>query len=64
MQVGKKGVTDETVREAAAQIEKRGLVKIRFNDEGSSMDALAGKLSEKGEVVMKTGRTLVFRKRR
>lgn len=64
MQVGKKGVTEETVRETAEQIEKRGLVKVRFNNDGAGMDAFVSSLSGKGEVVMKTGRTLVFRKKR
>ncbi len=64
MQVGKKGVTEETIKEAAEQIEKRGLVKVRFNNDGTGIDALAGRLSEKAELIMKTGKTLVFSKRR
>ncbi|MBX8636468.1 MAG: YhbY family RNA-binding protein [Thermoplasmata archaeon] len=64
MQVGKKGVTEETIKEAAEQIEKRGLVKVRFNNDGTGIDALTGRLSEKAELIMKTGKTLVFSKRR
>ena len=64
VQVGKKGVTEEAIRETMEQIEKRGMVKVKFNVDSAGIDEFVKGVSEKGTLIMKTGRTLVFRKRR
>ncbi|MBX8631794.1 MAG: YhbY family RNA-binding protein [Thermoplasmata archaeon] len=62
--IGKKGVSDESRKETMAQVEKRGMVKVKFNSTSADIDAFIESLSEKAVLVMRTGRTVVLKKRR
>ncbi|MCL4346675.1 MAG: YhbY family RNA-binding protein [Candidatus Thermoplasmatota archaeon] len=62
--MGKKGVSDESRKETMAQVEKRGMVKVKFNSTSADIDAFIESLSEKAVLVMRTGRTVVLKKRR
>lgn len=47
-----------------AQVEKRGMVKVKFNSTSADIDAFIESLSERAVLVMRTGRTVVLKKRR
>ncbi|MCL4318235.1 MAG: YhbY family RNA-binding protein [Candidatus Thermoplasmatota archaeon] len=64
MQVGKRGVTEDSIRETISQIKKRGMVKVKFNSSSEEIDSFIDSISENATFVMRRGRTIVFRKMR
>ncbi|MBX8634581.1 MAG: YhbY family RNA-binding protein [Thermoplasmata archaeon] len=64
IQVGKRGVTEDSIRETISQIKKRGMVKVKFNSSSEEIDSFIDSISENATLVMRRGRTIVFRKMR
>ncbi len=62
--VGKNGVTENILKEAVDQVKKSGLVKIRFNGPKEDLALFEEGMQGKATLVMKVGKTLVYRKRR
>ena len=63
MQVGKNGVTESVRKELLDQIKKNGMVKIKFNVSKEEIDLFQKSIEEHAILVMKIGRTLVFKKK-
>lgn len=63
MQVGKNGVTESVRKETLDQIKKNGMVKVKFNVSKEEIELFQKSIEEHATLVMKIGRTLVFKKK-
>ncbi len=62
VQVGKNGITESIKKETLDQLKKNGMVKVKFNLPESGIDDFTKSIGKQAVLVMKTGRTLVFKK--
>jgi len=62
VQVGKEGLGGNVISEIIEQLDSREMVKVRFNSAGRDMDMLEREMEGKARLVLKRGRTLVFRR--
>lgn len=60
--VGKNGITEGITKEALSQIKKNGMVKIRFSTPKDEMEMFEKSMEGQAMLVMKVGKTLVFKK--
>ncbi len=63
VQVGKNGVTESIRKEVLEQLKKNGMVKIKFNISKEEIAPFEKSMEGYANLVMKVGRTLVFKKK-
>lgn len=63
VQVGKGGVTENIISETMGQIKKNGMVKVKFIQSKEDIEVFLERLSGQATLVMKVGKTVVFKKK-